>query len=233
MQVDVADKPAALGLKERAQRALRENRRKHGDLVVVTRGAQTGIALVVRRQGQVVGLPLDDCFTATVNPCSRIGDGMFDAGRQEYLEVNYGVDFTDPLPVGIPGWFPPVGSTRYEIYNAEIAHQNALETILNELGKAESSRPACQAPSTGADNPRRRVITVAGIDCGTHQDELKGGSGTIPVKSFIEMFLVRPSESDGTGANAVIWGEVIRNVSSGPGGMGAGGILNDMIQLYE
>jgi hypothetical protein len=175
-----------------------------------------------------VGLPLDDCFASGTCPTSRIGDGAFDNGLADYLAINYGADINDPTTY--PNWFPANG-TRYDIYNAEIANQSALQSILDAAGKTESSLPACQAPV--AAEPKRRVITVAGIDCGTHEDELKGGSGVIPVKSFIEMFLVRPSESDGTGANAVIWGEVIQNVTGGPGGAGSGGVVHDLVQLYE
>lgn len=175
-----------------------------------------------------VGLPLDDCFGTGTCPSTRIGNGTFDTGLATYLSVNYGADINDPTT--FPAWFP-VDGTRYEIYNAEVANQSALQSILNAAGKAESSRPACQAPVVA--NPRRRVITVAGINCGAYQSELKGGSGVIPVHSFIEMFLVRPSESDGSGANAVIWGEVIQDVTSGPGGMGSGGVVHDLVQLYE
>ncbi|WP_170604207.1 pilus assembly protein TadG-related protein [Ruegeria arenilitoris] len=179
-----------------------------------------------------VGLPLDDCFADGSCPTSRIGNGMFDDGLEDYLTINYGADFSNPVPTGIPAWFPMNG-TRYDIYNAEVSNQAALEAILTAGGKAESSLPSCQAPSVGREDPRRRVITVAGIDCITYESELNGGSGTIPVTSFIEMFLIRPSESGNTGANAVIYGEVIQNVSEGIGGLGVGGIVHDLVQLYE
>lgn len=179
-----------------------------------------------------VGLPLDDCFGSGGCPTTRIGDGSFGAGLEDYLTINYGADFSQTIPTGIPAWFP-INGTRYEIYNAEIANQNALQSILTDAGKAESSLPACQPPSPSRADPRRRVITVAGIDCAAHESELNGGSGVIPVAQFIEMFLVRPSESDGNGADAIIYGEVIRSVGSGPGGMGSGGVVHDLVQLYE
>ncbi|WP_170325637.1 pilus assembly protein TadG-related protein [Ruegeria arenilitoris] len=179
-----------------------------------------------------VGLPLDDCFASGTCPSPRIGNGVFTAGLTDYLTINYGADFSGPLPTGIPSWFP-TGGTRYDIYNAEVTNQPALEAILTAGGKAESSMPSCQPPSDGRADPTRRVITVAGIDCATYADELNGGSGTIPVTSFIEMFLIRPSESGSTGANAVIYGEVIQTVSDGIGGAGVGGIVHDLVQLYE
>jgi len=183
-----------------------------------------------------VGLPLDDCFSATTGGCDRIGDGNFEDGLREYLTVNYGVEYPTELdddgeelaPVGIPAWLPD-GLTRYEIYQAENANSVELATILED--KLESSLPNCQPPST--PDPRRRVIIAAGINCGAHEDELNGGSGVIPVKRFVEMFLVRPAETDGTGAAANIYGEVIQSVGSGPGGHGEGGILHDVVQLYE
>ncbi|WP_170336909.1 pilus assembly protein TadG-related protein [Ruegeria arenilitoris] len=175
-----------------------------------------------------VGLPLDDCFDTGGCPLSRVGDGNFSTGLEDYLTINYGADFSNPVPTGVPAWFPTSG-TRHEIYNAEVANQAALEAILAAGGKSESSMPACQPPSPSRANPRRRVITVAGIDCATYESELNGGSGSIPVTSFIEMFLIRPSEAGNTGANAVIYGEVIKIVSDGSGG----GVIHDLVQLYE
>ncbi|MCU9840229.1 Tad domain-containing protein [Ruegeria sp. WL0004] len=180
-----------------------------------------------------VGLPLDDCFGSTGScPSTRIGDGDFTSGLQTYLTVNYGADYSGETPSGIPTWFPDTG-TRYDIYKAETANQVDLQAILTAAGKVESSLPSCQPPSTGASNANRRVIIAAGIDCATYEDELNGGSGVVPVSKFVEMFLIRPSESDGTGANAVIYAEVIRTVESGSDNNGTGGILHDVVQLYR
>lgn len=164
---------------------------------------------------------------------TRIGDGDFSAGLQQYLTVNYGADFTVFPPTGIPSWFP-TGGTRYDIYKAEVDNQTALQTILTGLGKAESSLPDCQPPSSpSAADPYRRVLVAAGIDCDTYESELNGGSGVIPVSKFVEMFLIRPAESDGGGANAVIYAEVIGTVTSGASNAGAGGVLHDVVQLYR
>lgn len=179
-----------------------------------------------------VGLPLDDCFDDGDCPATRIGDGDFSTGLQTYLTVNYGADFSTVPATGIPAWFPQSG-TRLDIYNAETANQAALESILSAGGKAESSLPACQPPSNGAANPQRRTIVAAGIDCATYASQLNGGSGTIPVTSFVEIFLVRPSKAGATGADAVIWGEVVGTIESGSGGSGVGGILHDVVQLYR
>lgn len=181
-----------------------------------------------------VGLPLDDCFGSGTCPSERIGDSDFSVGLQEYLTVNYGALYPSGSldPNSIPDWFPTDG-TRYDIYKAEIAHQTELQALLTAQNKLESSLPSCLPPSAGAANPGRRVIVAAGIDCDTYESELNGGSGIIPVSSFVEMFLIRPSESDGTGANAIIYGEVIRKVDSGVSTPGAGGILHDVVQLYR
>ncbi len=179
-----------------------------------------------------VGLPLDDCFSEETGLCNggRIGNGDFNAGLDQYLEVNYGVGED---PSAIPGWFPTDG-TRYDIYKAEIANQGQLQARLSELGKAESSQPSCQPPSSSsAADPNRRVIVAAGIDCATYESQLNGGSGVIPVSKFVKLFLTRPSESDGIGANAVIYAEVIETVESGAENSGAGGILHDVVQLYR
>jgi len=208
-----------------------------------------------------VGLPLDDCFAGsgacpvyevdadgnTVTDLNgdpvqavdsqgdplttRVGDSDFGAGLKEYLTVNYGVDYSSGTPVGIPAWFPTSG-TRYDIYNAEINHQSDLQARLSALGKAESSLPGCQPPSTAAADPARRVIIAAGIDCDSYASELNGGSGTIPVDKFVEVFLVRPAESDGTGAKAVIYAEVIGTAGGGSGN-GLGGLVHDVVQLYR
>lgn len=179
-----------------------------------------------------VGLPLDDCFAGGLCASGRIGDGDFGAGLQEYLKVNYAVDYSGEEPAGIPDWFPTDG-TRYDIYKAEIAHQAELQALLDAQGKVESSLPSCQPASSGAGDPGRRVIVAAGIDCDIYASELNGGSGVLPVSKFVEMFLTRPSESDGTGANATIYAEVIRTVDSGASTGGTGGILHDVVQLYR
>ncbi|MDK3072567.1 pilus assembly protein TadG-related protein [Sedimentitalea sp. JM2-8] len=226
----------------------------NGNNCTVTEAPPYEVAGVIN-PAATIGLPLDDCFAgggacpvyqtdgqgailtdADGNPVAavdgngdpvttRIGDGDFSTGLQDYLTVNYGG--------AAPAWFPASG-TRYDIYKAEVANQSALQSLLAAAGKAESNLPGCQpASSSAAANPYRRVVVAAGIDCNTYQGELNGGSGTIPVSKFVEIFLIRPSESDGTGARAVIYGEVIRTIESGVGGGSAGGILHDVVQLYR
>ena len=176
-----------------------------------------------------VPLPLDTCIENGNCLNGRIGDGNF--SYDEYLEVNFGVDVDAETPT-LPSWFD-TNDTRYETYLKEINPAHAAELSTYFTNKLEKPGPSCQPPSSPSTAAHRRVIIAAGIDCNTHQSQLKGGSGVIPVKRFVEMFLVRPAESDGTGAAANVYGEVIRSVGSGPGGNGQGGILHDVVQLYE
>jgi Flp pilus assembly protein TadG len=157
-----------------------------------------------------VAMPRDTCFST--GGCSRFGDGNWSAGRANYETVNYG----GPVPsrAGI--------ATRYQYYLSEIATAGAGSIL---TGRSETGRPVCsnQPPAP----PDRRVITVAGIDCGEHN--IRGAADDVPVKEFFKIFLTEPVDA---GMN--IWGEIIGSASEvGTGAGGTGGLVRDVVQLYR
>jgi Flp pilus assembly protein TadG len=158
-----------------------------------------------------VALPRDTCFTT--GTCSRFGDGDWSAGRTTYETVNYG---------------GPVASrngirTRYEYYLDEIRVSGAGRIL--PANRAESGRPVCSNQPPAA--PDRRIITVAGIDCGANN--IRGAASNVPVKEFFKIFLTEPVDEDMN-----IWGEIVGSASEiGTGAGGTGGLVRDVVQLYR
>lgn len=157
-----------------------------------------------------VALPRDTCFST--GGCARFGDGNWSAGRANYETVNYG----GPVPARASA------RTRYQYYLAEIAAAGAGNIL---TGRSETGRPVCS--NQRAAPPDRRVITVAGIDCGEHN--IRGAAEDVPVKEFFKIFLTEPVDADMN-----IWGEVIGSASEiGSGAGGTGGLVRDVVQLYR
>lgn len=166
-------------------------------------------------------LPHDDCFKA--GTCSRVGDGIWTAGRTDpttgYVTMNYGG--TDP--------FPNV-TTRFKYYLAEIAKAGggASKAPILAANHAERGRPICS--NKQSSDPNRRVIVVAGIDCAANH--IQGSTSNVPVNEFFRLFLTEPVKSNGASPPTLdIWAEVVGSAESGSNG--AGGIVHDVVQLYR
>jgi hypothetical protein len=138
---------------------------------------------------------------------SRLGDG--DWKRAPYFAVNH------------PGVsFPPSGLTsdasRYEVYKWE--NQNT-----NSHG-SEAIGPQC---NTGSTDPKRRLITVAILDCASLN--IGGSGGNYPVQTFASFFLTEPA---GDPPDADIYGEIVD--ITGRGGQGTlDNFLRNEVQLYR
>lgn len=160
----------------------------------------------------VMGMPIDDCQVA--GTCGRLGNGDWSAGRDAYVETNYG------------GYDPhPTATTRYEYYLAEIeAAKNAtgpLDSIFGDL-----TLPTCApAPSP---NPNRRLFVAASIDC--VGNVVKAGAKDLPVLEYVEVFMIAPIGLDGT-KDVVV--EIVGGVGGGTGGNDADALIRDVVQLYE
>ena len=69
-----------------------------------------------------MAFPLDDCHATDTCLAGAIGDGIWDDGRDEYVETNYSLD-PHPLPDVVDGTFfdfPEPELTRYDYYLREI-----------------------------------------------------------------------------------------------------------------
>jgi len=178
------------------------------------------------------GLTRDNCFypttgTGAVNPsypCAlagadssvqgRIGDGNWDLAG--YMKTNH-------PDVAASSW-PPSDSSRYDVYRWEIANNRVGSASLSgESGtKFCSSVPAVQ-------NPDRRIVHGAVINCRQYESLLNGGSGrNIPVLAFAKFFLTEPAQGESSGRK-IIWAELVDTIEPGEDD----GVLRDQVQLYR
>ncbi|MGB5865478.1 MAG: pilus assembly protein TadG-related protein [Sulfitobacter sp.] len=162
-----------------------------------------------------IGLLEDDCHAS--GGCGRFGNADWSTGRRAYVEANYGG--VDPHPTA---------TTRYEYYLAEIAAAGGGASTSDILsGRAETGRPQCSRHQS--TDPNRRVLVAAGIDCSANSLSGNGGNN-IPVKEFVEIFMIRPIGLDGTRDFYV---EVIGGAGGGQGGTGDAAIVRDVVRLYK
>ncbi|NOD88217.1 hypothetical protein GS646_20460 [Ruegeria sp. HKCCD4315] len=192
-----------------------------------------------------IGLGRDLCMAAgTCGGNNRFGDGNWD--RTGYLNKNH--DLADGLAdgIGTDAHLPELSAsnsvfagTRYGMYLREIAYGNTnpysapnANAILDP-SLAETGRPMCS--SHMSNNPARRVVTAAGIDCA--QNPVSGSTTGVPVTKFVAVFLTEPVGDDGSSPPSFdIHGEIVGfpDVSGvGNGGNGFGGIFRDVVQLYR
>ena len=186
-------------------------------------------ALPTTTTPSIMGHPRDMCHavpSATAGACtSPIGDGNWD--RDAYFRTNYkrsgGSYWTSAEWKTNTG----LGATakRYDVYKWEIAHQGLTVDGVTVLGSRIISgsgasaftaygTPQCAAsqgyssvtPST--TTPDRRVLSVAVVNC--LQNSVNGSSTNVPVKDWIDVFLVEPSINRGSvTTNGQIYVEVV------------------------
>ena len=80
----------------------------------------------------------------------------------------------------------------------------------------------------GGSTPDRRRLSVAVVNC--IQSNVSGSSTNVPVKDWLEVFLVEPSISRGNGGSSVtnagdVYAEVIGETTAGGGGATAGQVV--------
>lgn len=165
-----------------------------------------------------IGLPSDDCHGA--GTCDRFGDGDWSEGRKLYVDINYGGN--DPFPSAV---------TRYDYYLAEIEATASVPGGPGGLGGLlgglkDEILPQCS--NNVSDDPGRRVIVAASIDC--LNLTLQTGERDIKVIEFVELFLTAPVGLDGS---KDIWVEVIAGVGGGSGGSDEEAHFREVVQLYK
>ncbi len=162
---------------------------------------------------QATGLPLDRRWPYADG---RIGNGSWNFAT--YWQVNHGADGRDPPTVnGEPASnsnFP----SRYDVYRYEIEQGY----VADRSPGGESGAPGCYGGRILADNPDRRVLYAAIINC--QSLGLAGGAqSNVPVAAFGKLFLTLPlqrSQSD-------LYVELIGLVKPGDRSN------FDMVQLYR
>lgn len=194
-----------------------------------------------------MGHPRDMCHAVSqTGACSgaHIGDGLWD--RNAYFTVNY-PSLTNWQSV-IDAYLTSAGATgysnsnvtRYQVYNWEMA--NAATTIdvartasgsgnnaLNAYGAPICSPPGVTPGPTSVD---RRRLSVAVVNC--LEEDVNGNSTALPVKDWLEVFLVEPSVSRTRTHQGDIYVEVIGVTSSGTAGATTGQVVRrDVPYLIE
>lgn len=185
---------------------------------------------------QALPLPIDNCFaTATCGSlggqANRWGDG--DWNFDKYWDMNHGnrnLDFTDDS--GKPNsWSNNNLPTRYDVYRWEVANNQIPDkhTVGGENGNPANA-PRCYSGGSLSDEPDRRVIYAAVLNCSSLS--IQGGSGgPFPAIAFVKMFMTQPmtkipgaQDTDGD-----LFVELIDVVKPGVDDA----VLHDMVQLYK
>ena len=131
---------------------------------------------------QATGLPLDRTWP---DPSGRMGAGDWDFNT--YWQVNHGGDGRPPPTAnGAPAnnANPP---TRYEVYRYEIEQG----FVADRSAGGESGAPACYGGGNLSDQPDRRILYAAVINCQSLGLDA-GAHGNIPVAAFGKFFLTLP-----------------------------------------
>lgn len=191
--------------------------------------------------GNSIALPRDTCFASGDCPYARVGDGVWD--EAEYVRRNHN---NSPIATA-PGALPALDGTRYQMYLNEIAAAATSTAPLmpatdNVTGTArwtpqangsvravtETGRPMCSPYQS--DDPARRVIIAAGVDCTANP---VSGRSPVVVEEFFRIFLTEPARDDGASPpNVDITGEIIGSAGL-QGGGGNSGVFHDVVQLYR
>jgi Flp pilus assembly protein TadG len=161
---------------------------------------------------QAIALPRD----SNVSTSNRFGNGNWD--RQTYINTNH---------LGNP----PLnsGTTRYDMYRAEIAAAGSGAILPQNPGSPnpyESGRPICHRDGA-INDPERRVLVAAAVDCNATNPQ---GQSDVLAVEYVKIFLTEPVGSNGSDFD--IWAEVVGTA----GGVGSGalnGVYQDFIQLYR
>jgi hypothetical protein len=194
-----------------------------------------------------MGHPRDICHARATNSCAggSFGDGVWDIHayfKAHYIKSDGTTRWseTDFTAVGdIPDVQPKftTSSTRYEVYLWEIENRGSTirDTVI--LGPRISGAltsygaPTCSERKTygGAGTvpsesvADRRRLSVAVVNC--IAEGVRGNSKTVPVKEFMDVFLVQPSMNRDRTSKDEIYIEIIGKTKSGSAGETAGTVV--------
>jgi hypothetical protein len=169
----------------------------------------------------VAELPQASCLLSGTcsGPSPRFSDSQTveEAQRQAYVQHNY----TDVGMADRTGG----ATSRYQMYQNEIANAAGSDILDTSAGLEESGRPMCS--SNMSSNPDRRVLVAAAVDCSTLPP---GNASNVPVIDFYRIFL---SNIAGAPDPTDVWVEVIEHVDPFSGGAPGSGFAHDFVQLYR
>ncbi len=191
-----------------------------------------------------MGFPRDMCHavaSSTTGYCSGpFGDGLWD--RDAYFRTHYRRG--DGTRWNSANWKTNTGltasATRYQVYQWEIEHRGQSIDGVTILGPnpAGASGPtlvsygtsicsSVEGYGTGTvpddTTPDRRRITVAVVNC--QAANVHGNSTNVPVRRWIDAFLVQPSMNRSRTSAGDIYVEIIGVTQSGAAGETAGQVV--------
>jgi len=189
-----------------------------------------------------MAMPLDDC-SVTSPACGTLGgggvhvwgNGVWDF--EAYWDMNHGnrdgnFDGADPaLPnswtIDYAGGNLP---SRYEVYRWEVETSFPNNIPDQTLQGGEKGRPQCYSGPDPSDDPDRRIIYAAVLNCG-ELNVTGGSSDSVPALTFIKMFITRPMAVPGSPGedDGSIYVEMVDVVDPGTDAE----VVHDIVQLYR
>jgi hypothetical protein len=163
------------------------------------------------------GLPDDDCMASSTCPymSGRMGDGVWNIDGYKAANNLGAIPYSNANP-----------ASRYDVYRYEI--DNSLVSTASTGG--EVGTPKCYNGGGLGDDPDRRILYIAAVDCQAHnvEDDNSGNSGPpVPVTAFVKMFLTRPVNQ---GPDQDIYAEMVGVIE--PGTV-SNSVARDIVQLYR
>ncbi len=172
-----------------------------------------------------VPLPRDSCFEPS-GTCSatgsRLGTGITAAELDDYWAINHGS-------------LRPAATTRFELYQEEVAAAPSSDRVLQKTTSEETGAPICYrngiVPTT--ETADRRLLGAAVIDCGPGSGlPVRGLVENVPVLEFVQVFMTEPAELSPSGNVTSIWLEEVQTLTPESDGLGNGDI-RDVVQLVR
>jgi Flp pilus assembly protein TadG len=164
-----------------------------------------------------MALPRDSNLVGSTT--DRFGNGTWDC-----LSYWNRMHPTESVPSGCNNASTPSDITRYELYRQEIdtatIPDHRTGTPVGEYGG-----PMCSSV-TPSDDPDRRMLVFAVINCIEHGPISGNSAGPIPVEAFVKAFMTEPT---GVPPDVNTYLEIVDIARPGADD----GILHDLVQLYR
>ena len=164
-----------------------------------------------------MALPRDSNISST----NRFGNGTWDC-----LTYWNRMHPTDAVPSGCTNASTPATMTRFQLYRHEIDQSQIPDTRTYDPGLLGENGNAMCSTVTPTDNPDRRMLVFAVINCLEHGPLSGNSAGPVPVEAFVKAFMTEPT---GDPPNVNTYLEIVDVLKPGADD----GILHDIVQLYR
>jgi hypothetical protein len=186
-----------------------------------------------------LGFPIDSNLAGD----TPMGNGDWDF--EAYWDMNHGDRdgvYDATADDNSTSWDNDNLPSRYEVYRWEIDNEEIPDNS-DASPVGEDGTPQCSKSDVN-DEPDRRVLYAAVIDCAAYGDLVKGKAEDIPVLSFVKMFMTQPlnkkasckdvkddEEDEGTlvDCNGTLFVEMMDIVRPGVDDA----VIHDIVQLYR